>query len=153
MSYSAQEVTRLADRLHSTAIHVLRRVRAEDALSGVTPARLSALSVVVFAGPVKLGALAHAEQVRPATMTRTVDALERDGLVTREPDPDDARAVRVRATPEGTRLLHDARVRRVRALAEELRDLEPAELVGLEATLAALSRVLDAPVREPIERG
>ena len=41
-----------ADRLHSAAIHLLRRVSREDAGSGVSPPRLSALSVLVFAGPV-----------------------------------------------------------------------------------------------------
>jgi DNA-binding MarR family transcriptional regulator len=150
MSRAPQEVTHLADRLHSTSIQVLRRVRGEDIASGITPARLSALSVVVFAGPLKLGELAAAEQVRPATMSRTVDALERAGLVTKESDPEDARAVLVRATSDGTRLLQDARRRRVRALADELRGLEPEELELLDATLSALARALDLPRRTPV---
>src|ERR687883_145288 len=79
--------TRLADRLHSAAIHLLRRLRREDARTGLSGPRLSALSVVVFAGPRTLGELAAAEQVRPPTMTRLVQALEREGLVARDPDP------------------------------------------------------------------
>ena len=98
----AREVDAVADRLHSAAIHLLRRLRVEDEALGISAPRLSVLSVLVFAGPMRIGELAHAEQVEPPTMTRLVDGLQRDGYVAREPDPDDARAVRVRATDAGT---------------------------------------------------
>src|SRR5512138_2827394 len=88
----------LADRLHSVAIHLLRRLRREDDASGLPAPQLSALSVVVFGGPITLGALANAEQVRPPTITRLVATLEEQGLVDREADTEDRRVVRVRAT-------------------------------------------------------
>src|SRR3954469_25786992 len=94
-------LVRLADQLHSAAIHLLRGVRRVDAQSGLPPAQLSALSVVVFGGPLSLGALAAAEQVRPPTMTRIVDALEAAALATRRQDPADARAVLIAATRTG----------------------------------------------------
>src|SRR6202521_1536653 len=72
-----------SDRLHSAAIHLLRRVRKEDAIMAEAPARLSALSVLVFGGPMSLGELAAAEQVKPPTMSRVVAGLERNGLVAR----------------------------------------------------------------------
>src|SRR3954468_8294060 len=97
--------TALADRLHSAAIHLLRRVRRADGASGVSAAKLSALSVVVHAGPIALRDLAAAEQVRPPSMTRTVQELEAGGLVVRETDASDRRVVRIRATARGTRLL------------------------------------------------
>src|SRR5689334_15108723 len=106
----------LADRLHSAAIHLLRRLRKEDAKTGLSAPRLSALSVVVFGGPVTLGELANAEQVRPPTMTRLVSALEQEELVDRETDPNDGRLTRVRATPKGRALLLRGRARRVQAL-------------------------------------
>src|ERR671933_1067936 len=81
----AASIVATADRLHSAAIHLLRRVRRQDDASGLTAPRLSALSVIVFGGPLTLGALAAAEQVRPPTMTRIVQALEEAGLVVREP--------------------------------------------------------------------
>ncbi|CAA9348463.1 MAG: hypothetical protein AVDCRST_MAG40-2756, partial [uncultured Gemmatimonadaceae bacterium] len=81
----------LADRLHSAAIHLLRWLRREDGAAGLSGPRLSALSVVVLAGPLTLGELAAAEQVRPPTMTRLVDALAAEGLVRREPDACDGR--------------------------------------------------------------
>src|SRR5882672_7098612 len=97
----------LADRLHSAAIHLLRRLRREDDASGLPAPQLSALSVIVFGGPLTLGALAAAEQVRPPTITKLVATLEAAGLVEREVDPDDRRVARVRATARGSRLLQD----------------------------------------------
>src|SRR6476646_4707632 len=80
-SPSASATGDLADRLHSVAIHILRRLRREDDASGLPAPQLSALSVIVFGGPITLGALAAAEQVRPPTITRLVATLEDAGLV------------------------------------------------------------------------
>jgi DNA-binding MarR family transcriptional regulator len=135
-------VEAVADRLHSAAIHLLRRLRIEDDALGVSPPRLSALSVVVFAGPMQIGALAAAEGVAAPTMTRLVDGLERDGLVVRGPDPVDGRVVVVRATPKGTRVLQRGRARRVETLARGLRSLEPSELDALILGVDALERML-----------
>lgn len=131
----------LADRLHSAAIHLLRRVRREDVSSGLPGPQLSALSVIVFAGPITLGALADAEQVRPPTMTRVVAELERQGLVRRESTPDDRRVARVTATPRGTRLLQEGRRRRVASLADALSQLAPAERALLARALPIVERV------------
>src|SRR5881392_862863 len=94
--------TDLADRLHSAAIYLLRRLRREDDASGLPAPQLSAMSVIVFGGPITLGALAAAEQVRPPTITKLVAALERAGLVERGVDAADKRVVRVTATSRGT---------------------------------------------------
>jgi DNA-binding MarR family transcriptional regulator len=131
----------LADQLHSAAIHLLRRLRTVDTASGLTAPRLSALSVIVFGGPLTLGALAAAEQVRPPTMTRLVSALERDGLVTREPDPKDGRQVLLRATPAGRQLLEEGRNRRTASLAHRLAALPPADLSQLQQAAALLERL------------
>src|SRR5271169_3195797 len=74
------ETLAAADCLHSAAIHLLRRVRKQDSASGVGPAQLSALSVLVFAGPKTLGELAAAEQVKPPTMSRIAAGLKRSRL-------------------------------------------------------------------------
>ncbi|HKP74962.1 MAG TPA: MarR family transcriptional regulator, partial [Longimicrobiaceae bacterium] len=87
----AERVERVADRLHSASIHLLRRVRRRDEESGITAPHLSALSVLVFGGPCTLGELAEAEQVRPPSITRIVRNLEAQGLVERAADPDDGR--------------------------------------------------------------
>src|SRR3989440_1534989 len=113
------ETFQTADRLHSAAIHLLRRLRVGDRESGIGPAQLSALSVLVFGGPRSLGELADAEQVRPPTMSRIVSGLERAGLVKREAT-EDGRRVRLRATPKGTKILWEGRKRRVESLANAL---------------------------------
>lgn len=138
----AREVDAVADRLHSAAIHLLRRLRVEDEALGISAPRLSVLSVLVFAGPMRIGELAHAEQVEPPTMTRLVDGLQRDGYVAREPDPDDARAVRVRATAQGTKALRRGQARRVRALSAALVDLSPTDLGSVADGVDVLERTL-----------
>ena len=138
------ETTELADRLHSAALHLMRRLRREDDASGLPAPQLSALSVIVFGGPLTLGALAAAEQVRPPTITKLVTALERDGLVVRETDPDDRRVVRVRATARGKRLLHDGRERRVASLAASLAALPAKEREALARVVPILERLARA---------
>ena len=89
----------LADRLHSAAIHLLRRLRIQDLASGIGPAKLSALSVLVFAGrPLSLAELADSEQVKNPTMSRLISAMEEDGLVRITPSKEDARSIQIRPT-------------------------------------------------------
>ena len=132
----------LADRWHSLSIHLLRRLRREDVKAGLTGPRLSALSVIVFGGPITLGELAAAEQVRPPTMTRLVRALEGERLVRRESDPSDGRIVRLRATRKGEAVLHAGRARRVRRLAKPIADLTAAERETLKRAAEILTRVV-----------
>jgi DNA-binding MarR family transcriptional regulator len=143
-------VDSVADRLHSAAIHLLRRLRVEDEALGISAPRLSALSVLVFVGPMRIGELAHLEQVEPPTMTRLVDGLERDGYVTRSPDPDDARAVTVEPTTLGRDALVEGRRRRVEAFSALLTTLPRRELAQLARGVEALERALAAqPQADP----
>jgi DNA-binding MarR family transcriptional regulator len=135
-------IAKVADGLHSAAIHLLRRVRKQDAATGEGPARLSALSVLVFGGPMTLGELAAAEQVRPPTMTRIVTGLEQSGLARRMADPMDARRVRICATRKGVRLLQLGRKRRIEYLARHLRVLADNELESLRQAVKILEKVL-----------
>jgi DNA-binding MarR family transcriptional regulator len=129
-----------ADKLHSSAIHLLRRLRADDRDSGLSGPRLSALSVVVYAGPLSIGDLAASEQVRPPTMTRLVKELELQGLVEKATDPNDKRVRCIKATARGKRLLEQGRTRRVKRLSERL------------ATLPATKRRLLMHAAELIEQ-
>lgn len=117
----------VANRLHAAAIHLLRTLRRQDTALGVGPAKLSALSVLVFGGPRSVGALARAEQVRLPTMSRLVAALEREGLASRTADPEDGRASIVRATFKGRRVLLRGRANRTADLARRLETLTPAD--------------------------
>ena len=131
-----------ADRFHSAAIHALRHVRREDPATGLSAARLSALSVLVFGGPRTLGELAAAEHVRPATMTRIVQALEAEGLVARESDPDDGRVTRLHATAKGERVLWRGREQRVARLADLLARLSADEVAHVRKAADLVERAL-----------
>lgn len=137
-----ENATELADRLHSAAIHLLRRLRREDAESGLNAPRLSALSVVVFGGPVTLGDLAAAEQVRPPTMTRIVDALAAQGLVVKKRNEHDARSTLIEATAAGKKLLMQGRARRVRALAVQIAALGGEDRALLERAADILRKII-----------
>jgi DNA-binding MarR family transcriptional regulator len=130
----------VADRLHSAAIHLLRHARKQDVLSRQGPARLSALSVLVFGGPMTLGQLAKAEQVKAPTMSRIVAALKRAGLARIEADRNDARRIRVIVTAKGERLLQQARRRRIRAVEEMLVSLNAEELTTLQRASALIEQ-------------
>ena len=133
----------LAELLHSTAIRLLRTLRRVDESSGLTAPRLSALSVIVFNGPITLGKLAEAEQVRPPTMTRIVNALEDQELVVKAQDPGDGRLIRIAATTKGKRVLIRGRARRVQSLTEQIRHLEKVEQENLSAALVTIHELTD----------
>lgn len=120
--------SKAADRIHSAAIHLLRRVREVDAEMAITPARASALSVLVFGGPRTLTELAQAEQVTTATMSKLVSAMEAEGLVRREPHEDDARSVRLHPTAKARRILERGRARRTELLDSLFAGLNAREL-------------------------
>src|SRR5205807_7220964 len=107
-----------ADRIHSAAIHLLRRVAREDAGAVVSPPRMSALSVLVFAGPKTISELAGMERVKLPTMSRLAAAMEEEGLIRRQPHERDRRVVTLYATAKGRRVLERGRELRLSALEE-----------------------------------
>jgi DNA-binding MarR family transcriptional regulator len=131
-----------ARKLHSSALHLMRYVRAQDTALGVPPAQLSALSVIVFGGKTSLSDLAQAEQVRPPTMSRIVDALVKDGLVRREADKTDRRSVAITATDKGVKIMHEGRNRREKRLLELLHGLTATEIDLLDEASEILSTSL-----------
>jgi DNA-binding MarR family transcriptional regulator len=139
---SRRETIAVADRLHSAAIHLLRRVRKQDEASGIGPAQLSALSVLVFSGPKTFGQLAAAEQVKPPTMSRIVAGLRRSRLIEISADPHDVRRKHIRATAKGTRLLEQGRRRRIQYLAGHLTTLTTNELSQLAVATDILEKLL-----------
>lgn len=138
----------VAESLHSATVRLLRGLRRVDDQSGVSPARLSVLSVLVFAGEQTLGQLARIEQVRAPTMTRLIDGLQADGLIRRFPDPSDRRVVRARVLPKGRRLLLAARDRRVALLAQRLKILDAEDLNAVGKAATILSTIVNNPDRE-----
>jgi DNA-binding MarR family transcriptional regulator len=113
----------MAAALQGLVMRIGRIARQGGAQSGLGGPRLSALAAAARHGPISLAGLAAVEKVSAPTMTRVVEALVRDGLVTREPDPANRRTVRIAATEAGRRQLgsprgEDALVRRLDQLAD-----------------------------------
>jgi DNA-binding MarR family transcriptional regulator len=131
----------VADRVNSACIHLLRMVRSVDRETGLSPSRLSALSVLVFGGARTIGELAAAEGVRSPTMTQLVNGLEGDGLVRRRPAPADARSVVVEATASGRRTMRQAQRRRLDVLVDLLGPVDPADLELLDRASVVLDRL------------
>jgi DNA-binding MarR family transcriptional regulator len=132
----------LATRLNSAAIHLLRRLQREDSRLGLSAARLSALSVLVFGGPKTLGQLADAEAVSPPSMTRLVNAMEAEGLVTREKHATDARSIVIHVSAKGEEILIRGRQQRVEALARLLDELPADRIATLDQAAATLEEIL-----------
>ena len=137
-----------ADALHVAAIHMLRRVRAEDRWTGLSGPRLSALSVIVFAGPVTVTGLAEAEQVRTPTISRLIADLEQEGLVKRVVGSEDKRVRVVTATEKGQRVLRQGRDRRVQKLAADLEALSNSDRKILARAAAILKNLPNSGQRE-----
>lgn len=128
--------------MHSSSLRLLRLLRLQDKASGVGPAQLSALSVLVFGGPCSLKQLAAIEQVKPPTMSRVVAGLERAGLVRRRTSSQDRRGIVLRATAAGVRVMQAGRKRRVEFLAKRLVGLKRHELTNLATAARVVFRIL-----------
>jgi len=135
------EAHALAERIHSVAIRLLRRLRKSDAASGLPGPKLSALSVLVFGGPQTLKDLAAAEQVRAPTMSRLVGELEHEGLASKTGDKDDRRVVRIAATGKGRALLEAGRERRLEVLTQQIAALSREERAVLDRAAEVLLRL------------
>lgn len=131
----------LATRLHASSIRLLRTLRKADDGSGLSAPRLSALSVITFAGPLSLSQLAAAEQVRPPTMSRIVDGLVEAGFVLREPGAD-RRSVRISASDEGRALVEAGGEGGVRALGQRIDQLAESERRALARGVEILEQAL-----------
>jgi DNA-binding MarR family transcriptional regulator len=145
MATRKDSLAKAARDLNSAAIHLLRGMRAADRASGLTPARLSALSVLVFGGPSTLGHLARTEDVSGPTMTRIVDGLVNLGLATREEHPESARQVLISPTQAGVDLMQAAAGRRVDVIVAALAALPTGDRRAIMAAAPSL-RELSARV-------
>jgi DNA-binding MarR family transcriptional regulator len=145
----------LAARLRVVAVRLFRllRIRAAHQL---TPSQVSVLARIGQCGPIRLGALAEAEALNPATLTRMIDALAGMGLVDRRPDPDDRRAVLVATSPEGVKLIAQVRESGNAVLRVALAELRAEDRASIAAALPALEElvqrlhVAEPPSRAPV---
>jgi DNA-binding MarR family transcriptional regulator len=133
--------TEIAALLHEQFARLTRRLRTLELPHGMTPERLSALSVIEKRGPISVTALAECELVRPATMSRMVSALVDDGLVKRSGDKSDGRGVLVSTTPKGRRAYQRAQEQRLTHFAEVLESLSDEQLAAMRSLTSALEQL------------
>jgi len=137
------DLAALASRLRLAVMRLSRRLRQQTP-DAITASQISALSVIDGSGPLTLGELAAHEQVQPPTITRTVAALEEQGLVLREVDASDRRVSRVTIAPNGRKLLERSRSRKNVYLAQRLRGLSSEDIDVIERAAALLERMSEA---------
>jgi DNA-binding MarR family transcriptional regulator len=137
----SETCTEIASLLHDQFSRLTRQLRNMELPQGMTPERLSALSVIDKRGPISVTALADKEMVRPATMSRMVSALVDEGLVRRSEDKNDGRGVLVSATPKGRRAYQRAQQQRLQHFAEALGELTPEQLSAMRSLAAALEKL------------
>ena len=134
----------VATALHRAAIRLLRAVRVADDETGVSAPKLSALSVLTFGGPSSLTALAKAEQVTAATMSKLVSDLEAEGLVAKRADREDKRGLRIEVTAKGRALMEEGRKRRLALLNKRLGKFSREERAQLVDAAALMMRASEA---------
>ena len=137
----ADSRSEVAALLHEQFARLTRRLRTLELPNGMTPERLSALSVVEKRGPISVTALADTEMVRPATMSRMITALVEEGLVKRGGDKNDGRGVLVSVTPKGRRTFQRAQEQRLMRFAEVVESLSDEQLVSMRDLATALERL------------
>ncbi|HKT13912.1 MAG TPA: MarR family transcriptional regulator [Allosphingosinicella sp.] len=134
-------IEQVADRLDLAAARLIRENRRRDNGSHLSAARLGALSAVAASGPLSLAQLAAAQQVRAPTMSRIVDGLVRDALISREVNASDRRGISIRVTDKGVALLREGRKLRARALADRMQRLGESEQRALVRGVELLERL------------
>jgi DNA-binding MarR family transcriptional regulator len=141
-----ENVARMAEGIVRLSMELQRRKEGGSAHE-LTTTQALALRVAATEGPLRMGALADRLGVTVATASRTVDALVAAALVRRDPDPADARAVRVTATARGKREFRARRERFARALERLSNELSELERRQLADALETLGRLFGEPAQ------
>jgi DNA-binding MarR family transcriptional regulator len=120
----------------------------------LTPTRLTALAVMAWAGPMRMGSLASRLGVQVSTMSRIVDIMVTSGWAERMPDAADARACVIGITESGAALLDSVRRDNATRLAGCVARLESGDAAVLRAALPVLESLAQqvACGQEPVSR-
>ena len=133
-----------AGRLRLAMASLSRRLR-KDWPDELTPSRVSALATVAAGEPLAVGELAKRMGVSTPTVSHIVDALDKQGLIARLPDPHDRRICRLTTSEAGEELLEELSRRTTGILEDRIHRLPPAQQSALEAALPALEALAAAP--------
>ncbi|SCE99103.1 MarR family winged helix-turn-helix transcriptional regulator [Micromonospora chokoriensis] len=94
------------------------------------------------AGPQNVSALAACLNLDGSTVTRQVSALQRDGLITRTPDPSDGRGTVISPTSAGLQRMAAVQAARTRLYGDMLADWSSEDRDTLAALLGRLNQAL-----------
>ena len=139
---SPQTTTALGAEL-LTVVAKLNRLATQRIGLPLPWAQARLLGTIDDQGEARISDLAELDHCSQPTMTTQVRRLEDAGLVARTQDPDDARAVRIRITPEGQRTLARVRADRAAMIDPRIARLSDADRETLSAAVGALHRLLD----------
>ena len=130
-------------RLRIALARINRSAERTSADADYTRTQLSVLGTLVRLEHAGVGELAEAEGLNPTMLSRVVGKLEAAGLIIREADPGDRRAVRVRPTEAGQALHLRLRKRRNDLFSRELGALDERSAAQLSAALPALETLAE----------
>jgi DNA-binding MarR family transcriptional regulator len=132
-----------AAHLRMAIVRTARRLRQEAAVetSGLTPTSVAALATIERHGPLTPSEIAEIERVKRPTITRTLECLQREGLIDRARDPEDGRSALVSVNGAGRARLRRLRGRKNAYLARRMRDLTDEEVETLERAAEILDRM------------
>jgi len=136
--------TELVARLRVVISRLARVLNDTSTGEDLTPTQYSLLGLIHVRGPLGLTELIELEGLNPTMLSRVVKVLDERGLIRRMQDPDDLRAARVAATPEGAKVHERVRARRAKVLSDCLADLSPDTAATLLAAVPALETLAEA---------
>jgi DNA-binding MarR family transcriptional regulator len=137
------DIAPLAADLRIAVGSLIRRLRAENLFPLTQTWVLGRLD---REGPGSVSDLAQALRVRPQSMAQTIGDLEAEGMVERNPDPNDRRRALVSLTPAGQARIEEDRAVREGWLVKALEELPEDDLEAIERAVEILGRVAEADV-------
>jgi DNA-binding MarR family transcriptional regulator len=136
-------------RLRGVIIRLARQFNTSASDEGLSPTQASVLGIVVFRGPISLSELAQLEGLNPTMLSRVVSKLVGDGLIRRQADQTDQRAVHVEGTKAGAALHQRIKDRRTAIISACLEQLPARHSQDLLAALDALEALATELMRAP----
>lgn len=131
----------VGEDLRIALTRITRQLRAQRGEADLVEGHFGVLTTLHRHGPMTPGELADHENVRPPSMTRTVNVLAEHGLVSKVENPDDGRKVMVELTDAGREEVRETRRRRDAWLTRQLRELTADERETLSAASELLTRI------------
>jgi DNA-binding MarR family transcriptional regulator len=134
--------------IHRAVRQITLFLEPKCAALGVSPAEGHLLSYLASYAPCPIGEVVRVFGIRPSTMTSILERLDQKGLLTREPDPEDRRSVRITLTREG-KVVAERINRLVRALEERIGTrVRPRERAGFRSVMGAVEAATGVQVRK-----